>query len=68
MSANNIPFSIYIYIYENQLKLFQICSYWIFLKGLNFRRVRNSRGIGLRATEATETAISVRATEVLLYL
>ena len=31
MSAHNIPFQ---YIKENQPKLFGICSYWIFSKGL----------------------------------
>ena len=31
MSSHNIPFSIY---KKNKLKLSQICSYWIFSKGL----------------------------------
>ena len=32
MISHNIPFSIY--KLDNQLKLFQICRYWIFSKGL----------------------------------
>ena len=31
MSTHNLPFQ---YIKENKLKLFQICSYWIFSKEL----------------------------------
>ena len=45
-------------IKENQPKLSQICRYGIFLQGTP-ERVRNSRG---------KRAISVRATEVLLYI
>ena len=54
MSTHNIPFSIK---KENHPKLSQICSYRILFQGSQ-ERVRNSRG---------KRAISVRATEVLLY-
>ena len=43
---------------KNHPKLSQICSFGIFLRGTQ-ERVRNSRG---------KRAVSVRATEVLLYL
>ena len=43
---------------EIHTKLFQICSLGFLSKGLKNERVRNSRG---------KRAISVRATEVLLY-
>ena len=54
MSAHNIPFQSK---KENHTKLSQICSQGIFFLGTE-ERVRNSRG---------KRAISVRATEVLLY-
>ena len=52
MRIHKILFSIH--IKENQLKLSQICSYWIFFQGTQIQ-VRNSLGKG---------AISVRATEL----
>ena len=55
MSTHNIPFSIK---KENHPKLSQICSYRILFQGSQ-ERVRNSRG---------KRAISVRATEVRLYI
>ena len=56
MSTHNIPFSIY--KKENHPKLSQICMGWDFFLGTR-EHVRNSRG---------KQAISVRATEVLLYI
>ena len=54
MSTHNIPFK---YKKENHTKLSQICSQEVFFQGTQ-ERVRNSHG---------KRAISVRATEVLLY-
>ena len=57
MSTHNIPFSIFFNIKLKIALNFQIRSYGIFFQGTQ-TRVRNSRG---------KRAISVRATEVLLY-
>ena len=57
MSTHNIPFSIQTKE-KNHTKLSQICNQGFFFLGIQ-ERVRKSRG---------KRAISIRATEVLLYL